>query len=339
MSANALYYPWIDPPNRVTLNTSVLYWDRLFTIVPASIPEPYENQWTKVARDLGFLRPRFVDPDCLEVRKASEEFQEDFNRKAITSDMRNARRHSRLHLDKMAHSLHPMKVSDELRHRLWGKKRPDDDGFYRIAGGYASAYMSRLAAVVSENDELAPCTDRRLSRDVVVDRFASRNHCDVVSQNEALLASLSIQSIRISPRISFSKLIRFRDEHYDELVRYRKAVHTLARQAAGISDEGFREKELKRIAKEELNPAHEVVGARLHEAGFDFGLAALHVSMTAAVGYAASGFKSHWAAAGSALVGLAFSVVKWRLAKEKVRKEPLTYFANLRRQFHEEQNG
>lgn len=339
MATNALYYPWIDPPNRVTLNTSVLYWDRLSTIVPASIREPYENQWTKVAQDMGFLRPRFVDPDCPEVQQASEEFEEDFDRKAITSDMRNARRHSRLHPDKMAHSLHPMKVSDDLRQRLWGKKRPDDDGFYRIAGGYASAYMSRLAAVVSESDELAPCTDRRLSRDVVVDRFASRGQGDVVSQNEAMLASLSIKSIRISPRTPFTRLIRFRDEHYDELVRYRRAVHTLARQAVGISEGKFRAKELERIAKEEFNPAHEVVGARLHEAGFDFGLTVLQVSIAAAVGYTASGFKSHWAAAGGALVGLAFSVVKWRLAKEKAHKEPLTYLANLRRQFHEEHNG
>ena len=46
MSDDALYYPWIDPPSRVMLATSVLYWDHLYTIVPASISRPYQTDWT-----------------------------------------------------------------------------------------------------------------------------------------------------------------------------------------------------------------------------------------------------------------------------------------------------
>jgi hypothetical protein len=318
------------------LINSILYWDRLYTIVPASIKKPYENRWTQVAQDLGFLRPRFVDPDCPEVQRASAEFQRDIDRKSILRDVKNARRHAHVHSDKVSRSLHPMKVSAELRHRLWGRTPPADDGFYQMVDGYAAAYMSRLAAVVAEEDDLAPCTDRRLSRDVVVDRSTDRDDGDIAGQIEAMLASLSINTIRISPRTPLTELIRFRDDHYDELKRYRKVIRSLARQASGIKGQEFRERELKRIVKDELKPAHEVVGAKLEEAGFDFGTSVLQVSVAACVGWAASGFTSYASAAGGAAVGLAFSGVKLLVAKNKVQREPLAYLANLRRQFHQE---
>ena len=63
MPDNALYYPYIDPPNRVpTLATAMLYWDRLYTIVPSSITHPYERKASRTAESLGFLRPRQVAP-------------------------------------------------------------------------------------------------------------------------------------------------------------------------------------------------------------------------------------------------------------------------------------
>src|SRR5262245_66449474 len=92
MATTALYYPWIDPRNRAMLATAILYWDKLYTIVPSSIRNPYELQHTRVAEQLGFLRTRFVGPDCDEVKVASDVFLRDIDRKDIKAQMRNSRR-------------------------------------------------------------------------------------------------------------------------------------------------------------------------------------------------------------------------------------------------------
>ena len=41
--SNALYYPTIDITNSSWLKTAVLFWDSIFTIVPESFRNPYQN--------------------------------------------------------------------------------------------------------------------------------------------------------------------------------------------------------------------------------------------------------------------------------------------------------
>jgi hypothetical protein len=80
---DALYYPWIDPSSKTILVNSLLYWDKLHTIVPSTVKEPFKNQWSKAAHDYGFLRPRHVDPYSAVVHRASEGFACDLERQAI----------------------------------------------------------------------------------------------------------------------------------------------------------------------------------------------------------------------------------------------------------------
>jgi hypothetical protein len=340
MSNEALYYPWIDPPSRVMLATAVLYWDRLYTIVPVDIRRPYQNQWTQAAEQLGFLRPRFVDSRCPEVVQASDEFIADIERRAIRQEMQDVRRTDsqsvkrrvRLHLEKMAPSV-DARIRGVLQDRRWRSRHPDHEGFYRMQAGYASAYMSRLASLVAESDELAPLTDRRLSRDVLADRFVSVDPYDDVGTNEALLASMSINTVRISPRTSITQLIRFRDNHYDELKRYRKAIRSLAREACGIRQPHLLQRELRRIVREDLKPAQEVIERKLEEADCDFAINVTQVTAVAWTGCALAGFRNLVAASGGAAVGLAFSLVRWRAARERAQKDPLAYLAKLRERF------
>ena len=330
MRADALYYPWIDPPNRLMLVTSVLYWDHLFTIVPKSVGRPFHNEWSHAAEQHGFLRPRFVDRDCPEVTAASEQFVADFGRKAIRDDVKNARKRGW----RNGGVLHPDKVSTVLHKLLWQKARQDDEGFYPVTQEHGLPYMARLASVVYEQDKLVPYTDRRLSRDVIIDRYTDQTREDVVGKTEAALVKLSIGAIRLGPSTSFADLIRFRDDHHDGLVRYRKSIRALARSASGIADASFPERELIRIAKEELKPAEEVVGARLKEAGWDFAIGTLQATVAGGGTYAVS--RNLLAALVGAGISIVFSAVRWRMAKSKVPKDALSYLASVRKELHHE---
>ena len=96
------------------------------------------------------------------------------------------------------------------------------------------------------------------------------------------------------------------------------------------------DRELSRVVRDELQPAQEVIEARLREANCAFTLSVLQVIAVSGIVFALSGAQRYAATIGSAAVGLVFSVVHWRLARQRVRNEPLAYLANLRQRFHEE---
>lgn len=53
----ALYYPTIDIENSNWMKSSVLFWDKIQTIVPEEINEPYKNLDSKILEDNGLLSP------------------------------------------------------------------------------------------------------------------------------------------------------------------------------------------------------------------------------------------------------------------------------------------
>jgi hypothetical protein len=191
--------------------------------------------------------------------------------------------------------------------------------------------MARLAAVIAEADGTVAFSDRRQSSDIVVDRYADKHTADQVTENEAALVSLAIESLRIDPNTLFVDLTRFRESHSDQLTNYRKAIRELARQACGITDEEQRWRELNRIVKEELNPSQDELTGKLGESDIEFSLNVLEIASAATVGWVISG-GSLMGALATAGVDLGWSVVRWRIAQSKGSNEPLSYLVNLRKQ-------
>jgi len=339
VSHNALYYPWIDPPHRTTILSAMLYWDHVYSIVPDGLKTPFERPWTKTAADYGFLKPRVISSGSSEVELASREFIDDIQRHAIQRDRRDSLRsgglgQTQLHAESMDARMHPEKVSHELRNKLWRKTLPDQDGFYSMADGYAAAYMSRLASTVSEADGLVPLTDRSSSSTVLVDRTAGKQMSDRVGQNEALLARLSIESIRIPASTSFKQVLDFRAAHHGELEQYRTAIRKLAREVSGIASVELRLKELKRIVDSELRPADEELRAKLNESRIDFGMSIIRILSAATVGALLS--NDIRSGLGVGLVDLGFETFTWRRESKKTKTEPLTYLALLKGRFRPE---
>ncbi|MFT4077805.1 DUF6236 family protein [Rhodomicrobium sp.] len=61
MLGTALYYPYIDIRDGGWLRSAVLFWDKVQTIVPTSIPHPYNSADTKICEEEGYLHPLRCD--------------------------------------------------------------------------------------------------------------------------------------------------------------------------------------------------------------------------------------------------------------------------------------
>jgi hypothetical protein len=57
MLGSALYYPFVDVRDRRWLRSAILFWDKIQTIVPSSISEPYHNPDTRICEQEGYLEP------------------------------------------------------------------------------------------------------------------------------------------------------------------------------------------------------------------------------------------------------------------------------------------
>jgi hypothetical protein len=345
MSYDALYYPWIDPPSKVMLMNAVLYWDRLYTIVPESEEDPFQRPWTKAALDYGFLRPRPVNSYCPEVSRASNDFAVDLQRSAIENAVRRVKGLSiksdpegyRIHPGKLSRQLLPAGLEPKLRRQIWKRSTADKDGYLLMNREFALPYMSRLASVVADEDGISPFTDQRWGRDIVVDRFVDFDNDNQTAANEARLITLAFGTIRVRADTSLNQLLNFRDSKDHLLTRYRKAIHSLALQVTGAGSENAQEREIQRIVKEMFEPAHEELDAKMREAGFDLTLNILQATAAAGVGAIFGGLRG---AICGGLVSVGFSVGRWRMAGNRVAQEhPMTYLVELRKRFHEERDA
>ncbi len=211
MPYNALYYPYIDPPNRATLATAMLYWDRLYTIVPSTLVDPYKLLPSRAAASLGFLYPRHVSSDTQRSRLPAKS-------SSVTIDV--GRWFGTCALPSYAHKtvqLHLDKITDRLHRGILRSRRANDAGFLPAPAGLVMPYMSRLASVITKTDRIALFTDRTRSQQVAIDRFWDKTRPNPIDRNEALLANLSFEAIRMSPDTHLHELWGFRQDHYQNL--------------------------------------------------------------------------------------------------------------------------
>src|ERR1039458_4731516 len=71
--SQALFYPWIDIRDEAWLKTSLLYWDSVRTIVPASIESPYSTETGRALEAAGFLVPLRVHSAMDEIEELTED--------------------------------------------------------------------------------------------------------------------------------------------------------------------------------------------------------------------------------------------------------------------------
>lgn len=245
----ALYYPWIEVRDERWLRSACLYWDRIYTIVPASISSPYSKKVSRELEDAGVLEPLRINsrqPEITALTKDVLAFLD--SQEASELLLGIIRGHSApIHLDKLPHPLHGLsrihneKFSCELRHRLEELYRSDGE-WIETNDVFADYYMTLLANRLAERKGLGLLTssfaaDRLVNSARSGNRAWTRERCFLRTANserlprtlvEGIIVDLLIGDLSIAPSVSLKSLLAFREKYSDELGRFRSKIGELA---------------------------------------------------------------------------------------------------------------
>lgn len=252
----ALYYPRIQVPDDAWLKTAMLYWNGIRTIVPASMPEPYTGT-SRLLFDAGVLSPLHVHPRMDSVERLAVKVLDYFGSTEADGVLIEGglRQSDLIHPEQMPElrelvRMHPEKFPYELQHQLERLFHGRQGDWVRVDRPFARYYMTMLATELAEDHGIALLTDLpssdRLAVNVRMDsklgipyirlgephwhrygRDWFHEHRVPSSLAPALLADLTLQKIAISPDTSVDDLLRFRDDHKDQLARFRTKMAEL----------------------------------------------------------------------------------------------------------------
>jgi hypothetical protein len=258
----ALYYPRIQVPNEGWLKTAMLYWEGIQTIVPASMPEPY-NGTSREFFDAGVLSPLHVHPHMGSVEHLADKVLDYFGSTEADGVLIEGglRQSDLLHPEKLPEfrelvKIHPEKFPYALQYQLERLFDGREGDWVRVDRPFARFYMTMLATQLAEDHGIALLTDLpasdRLAVNVRLDgklgipyirfgdprwrRYGRRSLDDIRVSGAlapALLADLTLQKIAISPETSVDELLRFREDHKDQLGRFRTKIADLTKSVEG----------------------------------------------------------------------------------------------------------
>jgi len=268
----------------------VLYWDRIETIVPESIQQPYQRRTTRALEDSGILFPHRVNPNSEEVRGLeldvatylntkegkhsflkpwSGPFGQSMARKNMMEEELKERFSKEyeefyIHVEKL-----PMMLHDQL------KRRTNEDGFVWACKGFMSFYMTLLANRICDKGEMALLTDK-----VAVNDFSNKIFTDKISHKQrpertdhllkGIMYEIMMENIKIDPSTPIEKIIRYKNSRATELNRFRREMNRLC----AINIEGMNlddlEHELLRIYEHQVVPSINNVKATLKDEKIDW---------------------------------------------------------------------
>jgi len=254
---NALYYPWIEVRDERWLQTACLYWNKIHTIVPSSLQKPYSKRLSRELEDAGVLEPLRVHSRRPEIEALTADVLAYLDSQEGTELLlrRSPGSSSRIHLDKLPYALrglsrlHRDKVSWEIRSRLSHVGRSHGE-WLELNEEFTEFYMTLLATRLAERkgfglltssfaaDRLAD-TARSGSRAWSVDPrgagiFRSTQPARSIrvprSLIEGTVVDLVLGGLAVAPNVPLKTLLAFRNQHADELGRFRKKLGDLASQ-------------------------------------------------------------------------------------------------------------
>ena len=350
--ASALYYPYIDIDDPVWLRTAVLFWNRIQTIVPSEIDDPYQNEDSHRLHMEGFLAPLACD--------LRGELLEDLARRVMkyveSPDVGHAALHGvfgasvdrheipcrppRTIVDQTVQSrLHPSKVSAMLRDRLAAAEY-DENGFLLVDERFGAFYMSALA------NRLAMDTGSvAVSNEGNAFGFQLNSLLDGVVSNsptaaDGLLLSVVTESLILDASVPISRIIRFRHQNEARLHELARKFEELGNKVESSEDPREMREKAGRYYRRSVQPEIDKLKTALGHAwigavsgGFRNTItlsAAAGSAMTALLGWA----QSNLILGAGAFVCIADIQVQAHLAGKKIRRDsPYSYLLDVEREF------
>lgn len=366
---SALYYPWIEVQEEDWVKTALLYWERLYTIMPASQGDRYRTPLCEELQAAGVLEPVVVHPaheDVADCTDAALDYLTNpaLARTAGTTAMAN------MSPDKLADQLmraglfdiHPDKLDSQVARALAERVGPDD--FISVERGFAEYYMATLAARVSARMGLATVTPSDPHQEVVTRahlrgpgnrhlldeplpmmmrrrRWPRLSRPDRRNYGEGILATVVLQGAAVGASTPLRDVLRFRERHEAELGVLRTALAGYSDRFVAVADDEAMWQLANDIFQNELRPLLVQLEARLREAPIHLAVNAIKAAVLTSLGggvlATALGATFIGPVAVPAVAGLSVVLTAVQHDREQAaarRGHPMSYVLAAQRRFH-----
>ena len=361
MFESALYYPTIDIKNDRWLKSAILFWDRIETIVPESVDEPYKRKLTRQLADEEILFPHYVNPFCedvtgieqdvvkyLQTKEGKQSFIKPWARSVAG---RYALANGDLgweegFMNQICNEyeefyIHVGKLPPILQEQLEGYQ--NENGFVWARKGFMSFYMTLLANRICQSGNMALLTDRvnqnKLSNKIMIEGLSPRqrrNETD--SLKSGLMYEIIMDDIKIESSTPIERIIRYKRDRQQNLQRFRKELDGLLNFGVEGMEMKDIENEIKIIYERQVVPAIDDIKATLKDRKIDWVVnqASNYVLCGIIPAVITSDLNLTKAIALAGSLGMAFSVsaVSYtRNLRRQENKNPYTYLLKMDKVF------
>lgn len=347
----ALFYPTIDIRNEDWLKNAVLFWDEIYTIVPSSIRNPYQENATEYLADEGILKPMPVNPDQHFIEDLTADTLNYLNtNEGLQLLTQSQGRNSVIHRDKLPRDvsrifdIHPEKLPYEIQHQL--RRSMTDEGWFRVDSNFAVFYMTLLANKICEQKSIALLTDNSLTSNLS-DLVRLDNQIAIKGRDydfhhyhrneryihlaQGLLTNLIIQGIKVSKTSSLEDVVNFKKRHRDELGLFRTNISKLTKDIPkNTSIEAFKQ-QVEDIYNDEFLPSYNNFKKSLDGAGIkwtadNFMKVSFFSTSATAIPMTLLGLSLPQALLAGAGVSIISSLVSYNVDKrDRLRNNPYSY--------------
>lgn len=245
---HTLYFPYIDPQDNGVLNTSLLLWDDIYTIVPENLQQAYQNQVSSTLATEGILQEIRVDEHSRAVMKTADVVTEYLDnpkvQQLLLNSVKNKENISHIHPDKLAASLKE-KINTLLKEDIFIEKNLSssnyrmytNDSFVGMEEGFTNFYMSVLANHVSEERGYGLTAETTLHDSIFSDlslniaKSQREHNAELVN---GLMSYIMVEMPKIAANNDIDKLLNIRKTYEEERRELRYALQRLANSAQNL---------------------------------------------------------------------------------------------------------
>jgi len=237
-SKSILYYPSIEFMEESWVKTALLFWDKIYRIVPESY-SPIDSDEIKAAVAEGFIENIQLSYDDL--KTTADQFELFCTKLPFTpAGFESSNYEINLHHEKMDKRLQAIFASQ------YGSY--DKQGFYSVPPEIANGYMFFLAMIASKRRNISRLTDNS-------DMFAAMAYFDVEGQFDEVLhdAEREEQYAQILinnlvpidiDKLSMPQIVKLQHELSKHKQSFREGVTALCNKLSNIEDSEFIKKEI-----------------------------------------------------------------------------------------------
>lgn len=329
MHRNALFFPYIALPNEAWTVKSLLYWDKLSSIVPLEYLDRPEkmSEFMRVLLYEGLVEPVMPGQYIRQIARFDDHFIQFIERRLQRSRRGNAlsSRMTRIHIEKLSH------IPDFLESE--GLAKRVDWQWYEVESTTANLFMAYLAACLGAIPEVdaTPVTNQITVAQYLQPQF---RHVGRHPARKQAARDVVLSQLLPTPAgpVDVVKLLHFKQRHGRLLQRFRAAIEAHCTRIAALPDasdrieanEAFLQECEQSIAEieEAMRPSlgKVVLGAIAPIFGAGLSVQALnHGEVVGHVGF------------GLTLANAIYTAITTIRGPEAIRHRPLAYVAEARR--------